>query len=80
MEKKVRTQGTTSKRAKNFSYKLPGYKFSAEDEKYLLFILLVTFKEKDVEREKTKILEIFSKSEIRHGINQKPRISKGLKM
>ena len=33
----MRTQGTAPKRATRYSYKLPDYKFSAEDEKYYLF-------------------------------------------
>ena len=36
-EKKGRTQGTAPKRATCYAYKLPGYKFSAEDEKYYMF-------------------------------------------
>ena len=36
-EKKGCTQGTAPKRATCYSYKLPVYKFSAEDEKYLMF-------------------------------------------
>ena len=35
--KKGRTQGTAPKRVTCYAYKLPGYKFSAEDEKYYMF-------------------------------------------
>ena len=40
-EKKWHTQGTAPKTATCYLYKLPDYKFTAEDEKYYLF---TTFK------------------------------------
>ena len=38
---------------------LPDYKFSAEDEKYYLFLPLVTFKERCVERARLKFKKYF---------------------
>ena len=69
MEKKGRVQGSAAERDK---YKLPDYKFSAEDKKYQLFIPKVTFKERGIECPKLKFTKYF-----RHGLNQKTRKSKG---
>ena len=73
MEKKGCVQGSAAKRDKCCSYKLPDYKFSAEDKKYQLFIPKVTFKERGIECPKLKFTKYF-----RHGLNQKTKKSKGL--
>ena len=56
------------------------YKFSAEDEKYYLFLPLVTFKERYVERAKLKFKKYFLNRQIRCGVNLKMRTYKGLKI
>ena len=59
---------------------LPDYKFSAEDEKYYLFLPLVTFKERYVERAKLKFKKYFLNRQIRCEVNLKMRIYKGFKI
>ena len=71
MEKKGCVQGSAAKRDKCCSYKLPDYKFSAEDKKYQLFIPKVTLKKEVLNALNYNLRNIFDMDLTRKQKNQR---------